>query len=71
MLQKYYFDGGQKFMHVPDNEWSLEFILNTIYLFFKLDKILLHIFQLSEVIELLHITDETVAVQFMTVGNFA
>ena len=27
MLQKYYFDGGQKFMHVPYNKWSLEFIL--------------------------------------------
>ena len=40
-------------------------------LFLKLDEILLHIFQLSEVIDLLHITDQTVAVQFMTVGNFA
>ena len=24
ILQKYYFDGGQKFMHVCYNEWSLE-----------------------------------------------
>ena len=24
MLQKYYFGGGQKFMHVSYNEWSLE-----------------------------------------------
>ena len=24
ILQKYYFGGGQKFMHVSYNEWSLE-----------------------------------------------
>ena len=24
ILQKYYFDGGQKFMHVSYNEWSLQ-----------------------------------------------
>ena len=26
ILQKYYFDGGQKFIHVSYNEWSLQHI---------------------------------------------
>ena len=26
ILQKYYFGGGQKFMHVSYNEWSLELV---------------------------------------------